>query len=228
MPHTTRRRPTPSLKHQHLTTPDGWTHVFRGTSAQKHAPRPPLLSPTQLPHGVTLANVQETYAKYTRQWRESERCAELVRVLEREVVPGVAEERERIDGSGVRNCVVLGLGSLSGGDGREYSWWQLVALQTVLGVLRRCFCWVGRFALALADVCDYRFLRSRHHRCDGPGPALQQSRRRIPLCSVVHGRERPLRLFFHWPNYVRLHPARRTRGHDKGIGGEGAGAVHWE
>lgn len=144
MPHTTRRRSKPTLKHQHLTTSDGWTHVFRGTFAQKHAPRPPripVLSPTEIPSGLTLAKVQETYTKCTRQWRESEWCAELVRILRTDVLPGVIGEGEEIEGKGVDSCVVLGLGSLSGGDGREHSWWQLAALQTILEELRRCLPW---------------------------------------------------------------------------------------
>lgn len=57
-------------------------------------------------------------------------------MLEREVVPGLVGEGAGAEGR-VENCVVLGLGSLTGGDGREHSWWQLVALETILEVLRR-------------------------------------------------------------------------------------------
>lgn len=162
MPHTTRRRPNPTLKHQHLTTSDGWTHVFRGTSSQKRASRPPpttTLSPTEIANGFTLAKVQETDTKYTRQWRESEWCAELVGVMRREVLAGIVEEGNSLTGRRVENCVVLGLGSLSGGDGREHSWRQLAALQTILEELRKYLPWS---AIAIPRRLTEAILGSHH------------------------------------------------------------------
>ena len=111
-------------------------------------------APTDIPKGLTLAKVQETYQKYLRQWTESLCCSQLRQLLKREVLS--------LEHVHVTQCVCLGLGSCTGAVGgyAEHAWWQLCALRTLLEGLRR-FSPITHKALE-SPIRGLRDIGSRH------------------------------------------------------------------
>ena len=109
----------------------GWTHVRRGARRQKDGTLVSRdltnLPPTQISDGLTLDKVEKKMQKYKKIWGSSECCSRVNRILECIIL--------REPTMSITQCVVLGLGSFTGGSSTEASMWELVALRTILETL---------------------------------------------------------------------------------------------
>lgn len=117
-------------KRLQVTDTAGWTHIVRGSQAQKHQKYlTPVdqLRPTQVAKGLTIENACDKFERYRKAWGESQHYEQLKAILDRQMlVAGMPS---------INNCVCLGLGSLTGTSSDESSWYQLAILMSVLEIL---------------------------------------------------------------------------------------------
>lgn len=113
---------------------DGGHQTSRYDAKRQIAIVQDALAPAEVPDGLTLAQLKETFEVYQRRWKESKAYESLRETL----------NRCRIRGAGafqVEKCVCVGLGSpsglLRGGmvDRRSVSMYQLAALVSILEML---------------------------------------------------------------------------------------------
>ena len=133
MPHASRKKNQGPKKRLQITDDSGWTHVTKGTAKQKRQQTSTNwsylhkgLRPTEIPRGLSLQEVVESFSRYTKTWRESLCLKNLETLLKDQVL--VSDIR-------VTNCVCLGLGSLTGGYDTENSFYELAALVSILEIL---------------------------------------------------------------------------------------------
>ena len=133
MPHTSRKDKQGPKKRLQITDDSGWTHISKGTVKQKRQPTYTTLSylyeevrPKDIPRGLTLREVVESFNKYTTIWNESPCLKNLETLLKDQIL--VSDIR-------MTTCVCLGLGSFTGGYGTEASFFQLAALVSILEIL---------------------------------------------------------------------------------------------
>lgn len=112
-------------KRQHLTDQHGWTHIV-SRQDRRYAPPHTSLKPASIPPGLTLEAVKRSADRYQRRWKESLCFRTFTEHFEKEVLPSIHVTIDR--------CICLGLGSITGGRGSE--WWELVALGSILEILR--------------------------------------------------------------------------------------------
>ena len=133
MPHASRKQKLGPKKRLQITDDSGWTHVTKGTGKQKHQHKSAAWSigdqefrPTIIPRGLTLQEVFNSFERYTIIWKESSSLKNLKGLLENHVL---------VSNIKITNCVCLGLGSFTGGDRTEISFFQLAALVSTLEIL---------------------------------------------------------------------------------------------
>ena len=123
----------PRPKRLQVTATDGWTHILKGSKNYKNRQhllveshlRP--LQPSEVPEGLNLETVRERYKTYGRLWKGSECYKSLKSILHRDLL-----DAEQVK---VTQCICLGLGSFTGGKTWKASWYQLVALVSILEIL---------------------------------------------------------------------------------------------
>lgn len=134
MPHTSRKEKQGPKKRLQITDESGWTHITKGTVKQKRQPTSSNWSyllhteprPSEIPQGMTLREVVQSFSKYTKIWKESLCLKNLETLLKDQVL--VSDVR-------MTKCVCLGLGSLTGGYDTEASYFELAALVSILEIL---------------------------------------------------------------------------------------------
>ena len=133
MPHTSRKKQQGPQKRHEITDGSGWTHITRGTTNQKHrqeftawSPGSEELKPAGIPPGLRLRDVTKSFDRYTTLWKDSLCLNDLQNVLTDNVLASYSE---------ITSCVCLGLGSFTGGDRTETSFFQLAALNSILEIL---------------------------------------------------------------------------------------------
>ena len=117
-------------KRLQVTDTAGWTHIVRGSQAQKNQKNlTPVdkLQPTQVAKGLTIQNACDKLERYRKAWVESQHHEQVKRILERQVLVAGSVSIDR--------CVCIGLGSMTGTSSDESSWYQLAILISVLEVL---------------------------------------------------------------------------------------------
>lgn len=85
------------------------------------------LKPKEIDPALTVERLHELLERFTREWEESECCEKVQAMLEQQVMTS-----ENVN---ITRCVCLGLGSLAGIDGAKASWYELVALISILNIL---------------------------------------------------------------------------------------------
>lgn len=117
-------------KRLHVTDTAGWTHIVRGSQAQKNQKSlTPVdkLQPTQVAKGLTIQNACDKLDRYRKAWGESQHHEQVQNILEHHVlVAGMVS---------INRCVCLGLGSMTGTSSDDSSWHQLAILMSVLDIL---------------------------------------------------------------------------------------------
>ena len=114
-------------KRLRVTDEAGWTHIIKGSRAQRHQRHVSLnesLEPTEPPDGLTVDKMKEKFEKFCRHWKESESFGIFKLMLEEGLLAC-----EKVN---LTRCVCLGLGSLGG---RDASMYELVFLYTALEIL---------------------------------------------------------------------------------------------
>lgn len=114
-----------------VTDSSGWTHIIRGSKAQKKQSyiKPMAhLKPQEVAANMTSVEKACMRLKgFASDWEKSE-CREKMEEMMEEVV--LMSDRVNIS-----NCVCLGLGSLTGVNGSKSSWYELVTLIWILEIL---------------------------------------------------------------------------------------------
>ena len=109
----------------------GWTHVRKGVRRQKDQTSVSKdltkLAPTHIPDGLTLDQVEKKMHMYMKTWKASECHGRINRILERIIMQEPTMS--------INQCIVLGIGSFTGGSSVEASMWELVALRSILKTL---------------------------------------------------------------------------------------------
>ena len=114
-------------KRLQVTDEAGWTHIIKGSRAQKHQRHVgsnESLKPSEPPEGFTVDKMKAKFHTCCQHWMESESFKNFKLILEEGILTS-----EKVD---ITRCVCLGLGSLSG---REASMYELVFLYTTLEIL---------------------------------------------------------------------------------------------
>ena len=126
----TRRKPKEQNEKQkrlQVTDEAGWTHIIKGSRAQRHQRNVSLneyLKPLEPPEDLTVDKMKDKFQKFCQHWKESESFKNFKLVLEEGILASEKVELTR--------CVCLGLGSLGG---RDASMYELVFLYTTLETL---------------------------------------------------------------------------------------------
>ena len=123
-------KPNPQPKRIQVTDPSGWTHIIKGSKSQRnqlHIKPMAHLKPKEIDPALTVEKLHELLGRFTREWEESECCEKVQALLEQQVMTS-----ENVN---ITRCVCLGLGSLAGIDGAKASWYELVALISILNIL---------------------------------------------------------------------------------------------
>lgn len=115
-----------------VTDTSGWTHIIRGSKAQKKQSyiKPMAhLKPKEVDSNMkTMEQVSRRLQGYTRDWEKSECRERLQKMIEEDILMS--------DNINISNCICLGLGSLTGGvNGSKSSWYELVTLIWILEIL---------------------------------------------------------------------------------------------
>ena len=133
MPHTSRKKKPGQEKRLQITDDHGWTHVTKGTHRSRHqrqySPSDETLSPTTIPRGLTIRDVNTSFNRYLKIWIDSP-CSQKLQ-------DGLKDSILASDNIELTSCVCLGLGSLTGGKFPETSFFELAALVTILEVLNQ-------------------------------------------------------------------------------------------
>ena len=133
MPHTSRKKHQGPRKRLEVTDESGWTHVTKGNLKQKQALQcapsstsHENLSPTAIPRGLNVKDVSASFEKHMKIWNDSS-CLQTLRDI----------FQNSILASNIRitSCVCLGLGSFTGGNFPETSFFELAALVSFLEIL---------------------------------------------------------------------------------------------
>ena len=121
------------MKRLEIIDDSGWTHITKGTHKQKLQRKYAIVSsseekllPAEIPKGLTLRDVTNSFGRYTKTWQDSS-CLIQLQTLRQDFV--LASNIE------FNKCVCLGLGSLTGGDRTETSFFELAALVSILEIL---------------------------------------------------------------------------------------------
>lgn len=85
------------------------------------------LKPKDIDPALTVERLHNMLKRFTREWEESECCGKVKTMLEQQ-----AMKSENVH---ITSCVCLGLGSVAGIDAAKASWYELVALMTILDIL---------------------------------------------------------------------------------------------
>lgn len=85
------------------------------------------LVPKEMDPEITAERLDELLRRFTREWEESDCCGKILTMLE--------EQFMKSENVNITSCVCLGLGSLAGIDRANASWYQLVALISILDTL---------------------------------------------------------------------------------------------
>lgn len=114
-----------------VTDPSGWTHIIRGSKAQKKQSyiKPMAhLKPQEVDANMTSLEQASTRLRgYACDWEKSECREKMQRIMEEDVLMS--------DKVNISSCVCLGLGSLTGVNGSKSSWYELVTLIWILEIL---------------------------------------------------------------------------------------------
>lgn len=114
-----------------VTDPSGWTHIIRGSKAQKKQSyiKPMAhLKPQEVAANMTSVEKACMRLKgFTSDWEKSECREKMKEMMEEDVLMS--------DKVNISNCVCLGLGSLTGVNGSKSSWYELVTLIWILEIL---------------------------------------------------------------------------------------------
>lgn len=114
-----------------VTDPSGWTHIIRGSKAQKKQSyiKPMAhLKPREVAANMTTVEKACMRLKgYAGDWEKSECREKMEEMMEEDVLMS--------DKVNISNCVCLGLGSLTGVNGSKSSWYELVTLIWILEIL---------------------------------------------------------------------------------------------
>ena len=114
-----------------VTDPSGWTHIIRGSKAQKKQSyiKPMAhLKPQEVAANMTSVEKAGMRLKgFASDWEKSECREKMEEMMEEDVLMS--------DKVNISNCVCLGLGSLTGINGSKSSWYELVTLIWILEIL---------------------------------------------------------------------------------------------
>lgn len=114
-----------------VTDPSGWTHIIRGSKAQKKQSYiKPMshLKPQEVAANMTSVEKACMRLKgFASDWQKSECREKMEEMMEEDVLMS--------DKVNISNCVCLGLGSLTGVNGSKSSWYELVTLIWILEIL---------------------------------------------------------------------------------------------
>lgn len=122
-----------------VTDPSGWTHIIKGSKAQKKqlyikpmamaaADAAAHLKPQEVAANMTSVEKACMRLKgFASDWEKSECRKKMEEMMEKEVLIS--------DKVNISNCVCLGLGSLTGVNGSKSSWYELVTLIWILDIL---------------------------------------------------------------------------------------------
>ena len=130
MPHTSRKKRPGQKKRIQTTDDQGWTHVSKGTNRSKYQRRYSFsdekLSPTAIPRGLTIQDVNISFNRCLKIWINSLCLKKLQDSIKDTILASDIE---------ITSCVCLGLGSLTGGKFPETGFFELAALVTILEFL---------------------------------------------------------------------------------------------
>lgn len=136
---TRRKKPPPQhSKRRQITDSAGWTHVIKGPPGTIHHPTSTashleLGGKPTTETGYTLETYLDRFRNhYVPIWKGSPCFENLSRILEREMLPSSAAQKNDVV---VTRCVCLGLGSMTAGS--ESSSYELAALMSMLEILGR-------------------------------------------------------------------------------------------
>lgn len=117
-------------KRVQVTDTSGWTHIIKGSKAQNKQLYLQLMAhliPQAVDPTLNMDKVLNLLKRYTREWEESD-C--------REKILTIVEEKVLSSGNvNITNCVCLGLGSLTGLNNCNASWYELATLISILEIL---------------------------------------------------------------------------------------------
>lgn len=121
------------MKRLQVTDDLGWTHITKGTTKQRYRQKPTVwssssdeLKPTDIPRSLTLHEVTDSFDRCTKIWKASSSLKNLRTLIKDDVLTSNIE---------ITNCVCLGLGSFTGGDRTETSFYELAAMVSILEIL---------------------------------------------------------------------------------------------
>jgi hypothetical protein len=117
-------------KRLQVTDTAGWTHILKGSQAQKKQTRLTPMDrprPTEVPHGLTVKQAGAILERYRKSWEASTHYAQVKDCVERQLV--------QLEVESIARCVCLGLGSMTGNASDESSWYQLAFLISMLEIL---------------------------------------------------------------------------------------------
>ena len=130
MPHTSRKKQPGQSKRLQITDDHGWTHISKATHRSKIQPQYSFsdekLSPTTIPRGLTIRDVNTSFNRYLKIWMNSSCLKKLQDAIKDTILTSNIK---------ITSCVCLGLGSLTGGKLPETSFFELAALVTILEFL---------------------------------------------------------------------------------------------
>lgn len=124
------KKPNPQPKRIQVTDTSGWTHIIKGSKSQRnqlHIQPMAHLQPKEMDPELTAERLDELLRRFTREWEESDCWGKILTMLE--------EQFMKSENVNITSCVCLGLGSLAGIDGARASWYELVALISILDTL---------------------------------------------------------------------------------------------
>lgn len=124
------KKPNQQPKRVEVTDSSGWTHIIKGSKSQRDQLQiKPMahLKPQEIDPALTEERLHSLLGKYTREWEESECFGKVKTMLEQQAMNS--------DKVNITSCVCLGLGSVAGIDGAKASWYELVALISILDIL---------------------------------------------------------------------------------------------
>lgn len=117
-------------KRMQVTDTSGWTHVIRGSKAQKKQSyiKPMAhLKPQEVDANMTLDRAYIQLKGFACDWEKSECSKTMLKIVEEDVLLS--------DKVNISSCVCLGLGSLTGVNRSKSSWYELVTLIWILETL---------------------------------------------------------------------------------------------
>ncbi|KAL8795455.1 MAG: hypothetical protein Q9195_002044 [Heterodermia aff. obscurata] len=127
MPHTSRKKKPGQSKRLQITDDHGWTHISKATDRSKYQLQYSFsdekLSPTAIPRGLTIRDVNTSFSRTLKIWKDSSCLKKLQDGIKNTILTADIE---------ITTCVCLGLGSLTGGKLPETSLFELAALVTIL------------------------------------------------------------------------------------------------